>query len=241
MESNDISQTLNQIDASWRQIHDFEYRVERAKSLANHKATEYETIKETLEKSRIERAKRAGEVGEFEREVDSLTKKLHLRKEQLDAAKSNREYETLKQQVERLEKENDRLADVTLLAIEGLERVDSDLKALELRAREKLGEVEKSKRNLDSIGSRALAEVRMLRARLQKMVERLPREYAAAYAKLVKEGEDPVAALIDDNYCGSCNQKLPPDLVLKLRSAGGALCQSCGKLLFIQLSGEENR
>jgi len=151
----------------------------------------------------------------------------------LNACKTNREYQTLRDQIAA-----DRMATKVLEdeILEGLERLDAVKTRLppseaEIAAAKKALADTKSK--VDGETSRLEAEVARIRGDLDAAERELPADSREVYHRIVKgKGADGMAA-VEGSSCGGCFQQLTDNMLAELSMGRVVPCRGCGCLLYL--------
>lgn len=242
MTGKEVSLLMDELHRIHRQIGDINHRAKRLKQTLLGLTAELESAKASVKEKNDVKQKLLLDVKEKERDAALGAQNLQRRQEQLNMAKSDREYQTIKLQIELESKKSDSLADAALVALSAVDKADEEIKSSEKA-------VELAQEKLRSFKSKLAEETPVLKAdmerttgRLRDAESRLPHEFAGLYASCVKKygGQESLAPIVDDVYCGSCNIQIPLDDVLKIQSGSPFCCFSCGRLLFMppQLSNE---
>ncbi|NDC53183.1 MAG: phospholipase [Planctomycetia bacterium] len=151
----------------------------------------------------------------------------------LNACKTNREYQTLRDQIAA-----DRMATKVLEdeILEGLERVDAVKKELPpaesaiAAARKLLAE---TKAEVDGETARLEAESVRVGRDLAAAEAELPADSRELYQRTVKsKGADGMAA-VDGTSCGGCFQQLTGNMLAELAMGRVVHCRGCGCLLYL--------
>lgn len=158
--------------------------------------------------------------------------KIHKWQGNLNAAKENREYQTLKDQIAADEQANLVLSDEILEILEAIDSVTSDLaaseehvKLLEDELRQVQTQVAERKTVLESELQRVCAE-------LAEAESGLSGDFKREYSRLViAKGEDAMAEL-EGNCCGGCYQSLTPQRLDQLLQGQPIICPACGRLIY---------
>jgi len=151
----------------------------------------------------------------------------------LNACKTNREYQTLRDQIAA-----DRMATKVLEdeIIEALERIDA-LKPAVPAADTEIAAVKKLLAEADAKvkaeTGRLEAEVARIRADLQAAEKALAEDVRERYDRVVKQkGADGMAA-VDGQTCGGCYQQLTGNMVSDVMLGRIITCRSCGRMLYL--------
>ncbi len=151
----------------------------------------------------------------------------------LNAAKENREYQTLKEQIAADKQANNVLSDEILEILEQMDVVKEEIVTAEARAAE-------VKKELVQIESQVAARMALLRTELERVNAELAREeqpldgdLKREYQRLVSAKGEEGLAPVDNGSCGGCYQMLTPQLIDKLNLDKPMACPSCGCLLYL--------
>jgi predicted nucleic acid-binding Zn-ribbon protein len=150
----------------------------------------------------------------------------------LNACKTNREYQTLRDQIAA-----DRMATKVLEdeILEALERIDG-LKpavpeadaAITAAAQTRAAEETKVRGERDLLD----AEVARVRHELEQLERDLAEDIRERYDRVVRQkGADGMAA-VDGRSCGGCHQQITSNMFSELLAGRIVTCRSCGRLLY---------
>ncbi len=151
----------------------------------------------------------------------------------LNTAQSNREYQTLLEQIQAAEMANSVLADEILEALDKVDehkkkvaRCESDLAA----ARQKLETIRVEVSEQEPL---LRGDIKRLEAELKHSEAALPAEVREPYQRVVHHlGEDALAP-VENQCCGGCNQQIPLNLCNKIMMNQPVFCKSCGRMLYM--------
>jgi predicted nucleic acid-binding Zn-ribbon protein len=195
------------------------------------KQVESAEAKKTTAQDDVKKAKVAAD----QRQLQLKTSEAKIKdlEAKLNACKTNREYQTLTEQIAA-----DRMATKVLEdeILEALERVDT-LKPTVPAAE---GEVAAVKKALDEAKAKVAAEtgrleseVARVRAELETVERDLPDDVRDKYARIVKQKGADAMAPLEGQSCGGCFQQVTGNMVSDLMLGKIAACRSCGRLLYI--------
>lgn len=160
------------------------------------------------------------------------TKMLDLRVK-LNQAKSNREYQALKDQIAADEMAGSVLQDEILEALEKIEASKGGVAEAEqklAKAKEELARVQKTVQEQQSLVE---GDYKRLEGELVESEKRLPDELRDSYARMVRgKGADGMAQ-VDGEHCGGCYQTLTANTMNSLFIDKIVFCQVCGRLLYL--------
>ncbi len=170
-------------------------------------------------------------------QMKSREDKLYSLNGKLNAAKENREYQALKDQIAADEQANLVLSDEIL---ELLEEIDAQrvtlttAEAMVIEAQAELQKVEHSVSDRKAVLEVDLAKVEEELAEAEKG---LTGDFRREYMRLVSaKGEDAMAEL-EGNCCSGCYQSLTPQMLSRLSMGEPVLCPACGRLIYQDNNG----
>ena len=150
----------------------------------------------------------------------------------LNAAKENREYQALKDQIAADKQANVVLSDEILELLESIDEKAAELKRAEanvIEVRSELDKIEKVVADKQLVLESELARVESELAEAEKG---LSGDFKREYTRLVAaKGEDAMAEL-EGNCCSGCYQSLTPQHLDRLLLGQPVLCPSCGRLIY---------
>lgn len=227
--SASVLQTLHRIQ---RQKSDMTAQLERGPKQIQAAKNKIETAKKALEEIRekqkglrMDADRRQLQLREREQRIASLEGKMN-------AAKENREYQTLKEQIAADRQANNVLSDEILELLEQvdvvhaqIEPAQQQIKTAEAEATETEQRVTERMQSVDTDLKRVLAE-------LTQVESQLSGEFKKDYERLVlQRGEDGIAET-EGNCCGGCYQTLTPQLLDRLANHASVVCPTCGRFLY---------
>ena len=233
MDSKEISRSMNQVYHAFLRVNELNYQIQRAKHTLRLKTERLTEASAVLAERQASYDKFALVAQELERETEFVAENLRRRREQLNAAKSSREYDSLKLQIEMDEAKSDRLTDETISALSNLEESEVALADAKKAWQDRQTVWETATKEFKSIEAEGRRNIQKTLEDARILTADLPKDHANAIARNLKNGNEPIAPVVDDAYCGACNEGLPPDVVLKIKEGAALCCYSCGKLLFI--------
>jgi predicted nucleic acid-binding Zn-ribbon protein len=228
--STEILRTLHRIH---RQLSDLKERLDRcpkrmraAEANVAHRESLLVEAKKEEKTFRIALDQRQLQLKTSEAKVKELRIKLNT-------AQSNREYQTLLEQILAAEMANSVLADEILEALDKVDehkkkvaRSESDMAA----ARQKL---EKVRVEVSEQEPLLRGDIKRLEAELKQSEAALPAEVREPYQRVVHHlGEDALAP-VENQCCGGCNQQIPLNLCSRIMMNQPVFCKSCGRMLYM--------
>ena len=232
---NNIAPLLAEIHHIQRQLSDLNSRQQRGPKMIQVQKDAAERIRARLEQAKAEHRLLAQAAKFKEEQLAQSEAALNRRKSQMQEAKTNKEFQALKLQVEVDEAANETLADEALEAMEKAEKfapniisIDHDLQS----ANEMLA---KTQTMIAEESPTIEADIVRCSARLKEAEKILPKEFREIYLRLAKSmgGEQSLAQIYDQNFCGGCRQSIPINFIAQVLHGKPVTCKSCGRLLYI--------
>ena len=151
----------------------------------------------------------------------------------LNACKTNREYQTLTEQIAADRMATKVLEDEILEALERIDALKPTVPAAESEGAALRKLLDEAKARVAAETGRLEGEVARVRAELETVERDLPDDVRDKYLRIVKQkGADGMAPL-DGQSCGGCFQQITGNMVSDLMLGKVAICRSCGRLLYV--------
>ncbi len=228
-----VTETLRTLHRIHRQLADLtEQLAAGPRTVAvRTKQVEAAEAKKTAAHDDVKKAKVSADQKQLQ--LKSAETKIRDLQGKLNACKTNREYQTLTEQIAADTMATKVLEDEILEALERVDALKPTVPAAE-------GEVAAAKKLLDEAKARVAAETSRLegevgrvRMELETVERELPDDARDKYARIVKQkGADGMAPL-EGQSCGGCFQQITGNMVSDLMLGKIAACRSCGRLLYV--------
>jgi len=151
----------------------------------------------------------------------------------LNACKTNREYQTLGDQIAADKMATKVLEDEILEALERLDAVKKTLAPAEAEIAAVKKKLAETKAKVDGETAALEAEVARIKTDLDAAEHELPADSREVYSRMVKsKGADGMAA-VEGESCGGCFQQLTGNMLAELSMGLVMPCRSCGCLLYL--------
>jgi len=149
-----------------------------------------------------------------------------------NACKTNREYQTLGEQIAADTMANKVLEDEILEVLEQLDTLKAAVPGTEAEVVAAGKALAEAKAKVAAETGRLEAEVARVRAELESVERELEGDVREKYERVVKhKGADGLAPL-DGRSCGGCCQQVTSDMAAAISLGRVAVCRSCGRLLY---------
>lgn len=159
--------------------------------------------------------------------------KLEKRQEELYRVQTNREYDALSAEIDRLKGELDADELKELELGEEEERLKKELEQDE-KERERLGrELETDSARLEEMIRQTEADVSDLLAQRESLIPQVDSRHLLVYER-VREAREGIAVVpVEDDACGGCFTRLTPQMVVVIRSGENVVnCTHCRRYLY---------
>ena len=197
----------------------------RTQQLAAAEATHAATLDE------IKKAKMAADQKQLQ--LRSAEAKILDLEGKLNACKTNREYQTLRDQIAADRMATKVLEDEILEGLERLDAVKKNVPPAEAEVATVKKQLAEAKARVEGEASRLEAEVARIRADLDAAEAELPADSRESYQRIVKsKGADGMAE-VEGSSCGGCFQQLTGNMLAELSMGRVVACRGCGCLLYL--------
>jgi uncharacterized protein len=214
------------------QIADIKNQIERGPRLLKAAVLQVETAKDALQKCRDSIKQKKMDADRKQLQLREREAKIHDWEGKMNAAKNNREFQAIKEQIAADSQANSVLSDEILEILEEIDGLQSDSKSSD----EKLKLLEAEKQKTEGNVAERLAvlgkELTRVEGNLAELEKELQPEFVPQYKRLVSTRFEDSMAALDDVSCGGCYTGLPPKVLDSLRKATAFACPSCGRLLY---------
>lgn len=151
----------------------------------------------------------------------------------LNTCGTNKEYQTLLEQIAAADMANSVLEDEIL---EGLERIEQ----LEMAARDADKALEAGRSERENVKHRVTEELAVVDADLERLRERLAAEEAkipptllSDYQRVVNAKGADALSPVEDGVCTGCGQRITLNALNELSMGRTSFCKACGRLLYL--------
>ena len=214
------------------QIADMKTQIERGPKQVKTALLQVETAKDALQKCKDSIKQKKMDADRKQLQLREREAKIHEWEGKMNAAKNNREFQAIKEQIAADSQANSVLSDEILEILEEIDSLQSDSQGLE----EKLKLIEAEKVKTESTVSQKLAvlnvELARVEGNLAELEKALDSDFMVIYKRLVQNRAEDSMAALDDVSCGGCYTGLPPRILDSLRKEQAIACPSCGRLLY---------
>lgn len=228
--SADALRTLHRLHRQLADLHD-QLAAGPRQLVAGGRQLQIAEAEQTANQEELKKAKMT--VDQKQLQLRSAESKILDLEGKLNACKTNREYQTLRDQIAADRMATKVLEDEILEALESLDRVKQKLPPAETKIASVKKTLAEVKAKVDGETASLEKEVARIKADLDAAEGELPTDSREVYHRIVKsKGADGMAA-VEGESCGGCFQQLTGNMLAELSMARVVPCRSCGCLLYI--------
>jgi uncharacterized protein len=151
----------------------------------------------------------------------------------LNGASSNREYQTLVEQIAAAEMANSVLADEILEGMEKIDQLVVEVKEAETALAAVKNDLLKFRDNVAAEGALINGDITRLEAELAEAEKGLPASLKEDYKRVIRGKGAEGMASVEDMVCQGCGQQITLNMQNELMLSHPIFCKSCGSLLYL--------
>lgn len=228
---------IRSIHRMHRQLQDLRGRIAAGPRAIDASSKDHDTAAARLHgiQEEVKKARLAGDQKQLQ--LRSMEVRIRDGETKLNAAKTNREYQLLGEQIAADQAAKGVLEDEILETLDRVDQLKGSIPPVE-------AEVKAAAKALDELRQRVAgergaldAEVARVSADLARAEEDLPADLLDSYRRVVKSKGADAMAVLEGVSCGGCFQQLPPNTVAELTTGRVVSCRSCGRLLYASGTG----
>lgn len=234
MDIPETSLLLCRLNNIHRQIGEITSRLQHLKRIDLIGLATFQTTQDKLKSKLESKQELVLLIRKKEREAAFVLDELARREEQLNLARSDREYETIKLQIQIEKNKNEELADLTLELLTNLDVLESEISVVQEEFKKAQELLKKSRTEITAKVLPLQKDYELARKKLQKEELSLSGTLAVMYKHCVERfgGENALAAVVNQSNCGFCNCQLPSNILSKASIGTAVCCSLCGRLLY---------
>lgn len=151
----------------------------------------------------------------------------------LNTAASNKEYQTLLEQIAAAEMANSVLSDEILEGFDKIDALDTVSKTAESRFRIGSEDLEKTRSAVQEDAIVIKDDITRLEIELVDSETALPTNFKVDYERVVRNKGADALATVEDGVCTGCGQQITLNMQSELQLSKLIFCRSCGCLLYL--------
>ena len=188
-----------------------------------------------LEQLQAEHRTLVAEAKKKEQDVAVHDQAIAKRKQQLQEAKTNKDYQALLLQIQTDEAARSALDDGALEAMEKADKFANNFSPAEAEVQKAQELYETTKKKFLAEKPHIESEIADYNGQLQAEEVKLPKEFREVYNRLIRSvgGANALAVVENQKYCGGCNHQIPVNSLAHILAKKPVTCSSCARLLYV--------
>ena len=170
---------------------------------------------------------------EKQAKLEASERNLARRRDQLMEAKSNTEYQNLKDQIAADQAACNVLSDEILEALDRIEELTQQADLAKANLQEGTQQLEKLTAEIAEEKTRCEEEIRHLKPGFFALEKQLSGDFQGHYRRIFTSKQFDSLAAVNGTCCKGCNTKIPLEQISKMAQNLPVVCMSCGRLLFL--------
>lgn len=154
-------------------------------------------------------------------------------KNKLNACSSNKEYQSLLEQIAAAEMANSVLADEILEALERADQLENEVKTAEREVSDAQRDLETFREKIAGEAEGIRSEMERLQGELVQAEKRLPADFKKDYDRVIRLKGAEGMAEVEDLVCQGCGKQITLNMQNELLLSKPVFCKSCGCLLYL--------
>ncbi|MCL2710359.1 MAG: hypothetical protein FWE95_05720 [Planctomycetaceae bacterium] len=235
VKTDETRDVLEHIHLIQTRLADLGGRLRRGPSLLKTQEGNIQKFTAKLEQLQSEHRTLVAEAKKREQEVAVHDQAIARRKQQLQEAKTNKEYQALQLQIQADETARGGLDDAALEAMEKVEKFAENFPSAEAEVKKAQELHDTTKKKFLSEKPHIESEIADYSAQLQAEEVKLPKEFRDVYNRLIRSvgGANALAVVENQKYCGGCNHQIPVNSLAHILAKKPVVCSSCARLLYV--------
>ncbi|MDD8031258.1 MAG: C4-type zinc ribbon domain-containing protein [Acidobacteriota bacterium] len=176
---------------------------------------------------------------ELESEVKDLKTQIAKFKHQLNEVKTNREYTSLVKEIQDTQFRVDRLEEEIIKELLAADDIEEEVRTANLKQK---NDQEHLRQEIEALNQRKKTleeEKSQLLKQKEELVRLIPHSQFQLYQSIAKKRGGIALSRIKDEFCSICQLRIRPQMLNEVRDCSKIhLCESCGRILYIDLSEE---
>jgi len=188
-------------------------------------------VRHTTATDDVRKAKMAADQKQLQ--LKTAEAKIRDLESKLNACKTNREYQTLNDQIAADRMATKVLEDEILEALERIDTVRKLVPAAEAEVATTRKALAEARADVDAKAAQLAAEVTRIQHDLEAAEQELPEDSRDVYRRVVRSKGADAMAPAEGESCSGCSQQITGNMVAELTQGRVVACRSCGRLLYL--------
>ena len=170
---------------------------------------------------------------EKQAKLEASERNLARRRDHLMEAKSNAEYQNLKDQIEADQAACDVLSDEILEALDRIEELTKQMGQAKANLQQGKQQLEKLTEEVAEEKANCEEKIRQLKPGFFALEKQLSGDFQGHYRRIFTSKQFDSLAVVNGTCCNGCNTRIPLEQISKMAQNLPIVCMSCGRLLFL--------
>jgi len=227
-----VLNVLRDLHRIHQQLSDIQGRLERCPKLLNASQAKVDQAESALrdKKGQIQQLHLAAK--EQELVLEERAAKISDRQARLKECASNKEYQTLKDEIQSEEQANSDLSDQILLAYEAIDQQQEQAAEFEATLSESQQELETTTTQVTERAASLKVDLERIQSELSSTEKDLPAEFVGEYKRITAARGEEALGEVSNNCCGNCYQQITAQMMNDVLTGKLTTCGSCGAILY---------
>jgi len=156
---------------------------------------------------------------------------------QINQAKSNKEFQALQHEILSHEADNARLEDAVLQHLQKVDRQKEERDTMAEQVKKTEAALAEDRKRLEKDGQHAETGCEKLRKERAAASQEVPPDIFAKYERLISRRGQTAMVAVSGGSCQGCFMTLRPETMAQLKKGGDLVtCHSCGRILYLEES-----
>lgn len=186
----------------------------------------FDTNQEILTQARVQSDQKQLQLKASEDRIEDMKRKRN-------ECSTNKEYQTLIEQIAADEMATSVLSDEILECMENIDVLHNATTESKDQVDKTAAEIQKLQNKISEKHKGLEEEVARLLNELAFAEKELPGDFKTDYERVVKARGDDALTTVESNMCGGCYQMITPQMSNELHMARPVFCKSCGRMLYL--------
>ena len=151
----------------------------------------------------------------------------------LNACSTNKEYQTLLDQIAAAEMANSVLSDEILETLEQIDVLEANAREAQKNVASACSKLAKVVERVSGSATAMQSDISRLQAELDAAESSLPADFRVQYDRIIRSKQDDALAPAEDGVCTGCGQQITMNMQNELAMSRSVFCKSCGRLLYL--------
>ncbi|CAN2047927.1 C4-type zinc ribbon domain-containing protein [Candidatus Magnetomoraceae bacterium gMMP-1] len=170
---------------------------------------------------------------EYESIIDDNIARIKKSDERLTSVKSNKEYQAMLKEIEKIKKKNSQMEDEVIQSLEQVEEITKQIKIRKKDLVQMQSEVDLEKKKLDSEHTEIKKNFDKLKIKRNEFTSHVKPYLMQRYEMIKKAGGGIAVSHVQNAVCAGCNLNIPPQMYNELQKNSDLVyCPHCHRIIY---------